>query len=81
MSHVFNVNYFSIQAGPADVRLIFSDLRPGVHIPGVLHESPTVGRIEGEAVMTLQNARALRDLLVKHVLGDNDFPPMETPNV
>ena len=79
MSNVFSANNFTIQVGTGEARLIFADVRPGCQIPGTLFEAPMIGKLVGEAVISLQNARALRDLLVQHI--KDDAPPMETPNV
>lgn len=58
----FYTNKMTIQVSDA-VRIVFHDERHGVNY----NEHPMVSAVVGDAVMTLQNARALRDLLVQHV--------------
>lgn len=80
MSSAFYANCMTLQVSEHEVRVIFTDSRPGVHMPdAMLHENPVVGAIVGEVILNPANARALRDLLVTHVKDGG--PPMETPNV
>lgn len=61
----FYTNKMTIQVGDA-VRLIFHDERAGMPP----QEHPIVTTTVGDAVMTIANARQLRDLLVQHVKDD-----------
>ena len=58
----FFANGITIQISDT-VRLIFQDLRQGV--PGT--EEPMISRTVGEVILSPENARALRDVLVEHV--------------
>jgi hypothetical protein len=65
--NTFYTNKMMIQVGDG-VRLVFQDERLGIG-PS---EHPTVNVVVGAAVMTMQSARALRDLLVEHVHDEGD---------
>jgi hypothetical protein len=67
-------NKFTLQISDT-VRLIMMDERPGVLAPPTIYENPTICTMLGEVVMSLPNARALRDLLVQYV---KDEPAAET---
>jgi len=68
--NAFYTNSMNLQINDS-VRITFLDMREG--IPPVDH-GPIAVKV-GEAVMSLQNARQLRDLLVAHI---KDEPGAET---
>jgi len=69
----FYANKITLQISDT-VRLVFVDERQGIQDAFML-ESQMVSRQVGEAVMSLPNARALRDLLMQHI---KDEPSAET---
>lgn len=75
MTDAVHANLFTLQISDV-VRLVVADQRPCIppyETDGML--TKTVADI----VMSVGNARALRDMLVQYV--KDDVPPMETPNV
>jgi len=61
----FYANKITLQISDT-VRLVFIDERQWIQDPSLV-ESQIVSRLVGEAVMSLPNARALRDLLVQYL--------------
>ena len=69
----FYANKFTLQVSDI-ARLICMDERPGIQFVPIM-ENTTICHMMGEIVLSMPNARALRDLLVQHI---KDEPTAET---
>lgn len=70
----FYANKITMQISDT-VRLIFQDERAGIQ-DYPIQENPHLSMVVGEVVLSLPNARAMRDLLVQHLKDDQ--APLET---